>query len=277
MTYKKIIPVFLVALAVLVTGFIAVDYVNTQARAEIDLTKKELKAIEADKEALKGEIGILKDENKELKEELEYSLSNDAADLFEYRDLVEVRELDSSIEVELIYATPDNFTEQILYYLEVCLLRKGTAEKLAAASAEFARDGYRLKVWDAFRPRSAQEIMFNLESDVIYVAAPAVGSNHNRGASVDVTLVDENGNELEMPTGFDNFTEEASRNYTGMSEEAKNNMDYLTEVMIRNGFEPIQSEWWHFNDIEVSSYKLIDITLEEWVNAYFISKYQQDY
>lgn len=271
--YKKTIPVFIIVLSVIAIVYFALDYVNTQASIETELLKKELTVIKAGKEALQDENENLLLQNKLLKEELENNLPVDKADIFEYKDLVEVRELDSTLEVELIYATPDNFTGQILYNLEVCLLRRDTAEKLAAANAEFARDGYRLKIWDAFRPRSAQEIMFKIESDEVYVADPAVGSNHNRGASVDVTLIDEDGNELEMPTGFDNFTEKASRNYSGMSEEAKKNMDYLTEVMIRHGFEPIRSEWWHFNDSEVRSYDLIDISLEEWVNAYFLSRF----
>ncbi len=111
--------------------------------------------------------------------------------------------------------------------------------------------------------------MWKEETDRIYVADPSVGSNHNRGASVDVTLVDQYGNDLEMPTGFDVFDETASRSYTGMSEDARKNMEYLTEVMVRNGFTPIQSEWWHFNDSEYKSYPFIDLSLEEWVNSYF--------
>jgi len=155
---------------------------------------------------------------------------------FEYEGLVEIREIDSTIEVDLKYAKPDNFTGEVLYQLEVCLLLKPTAEKLVAANAEFAEEGYRLKIWDAYRPKSAQQVMWEHSPDGVYVADPAVGSNHNRGASVDVTLVDQNGRELEMPTGFDEFTEEASRNYPDMPEEARQNMEYLTEVMVRNGF-----------------------------------------
>ncbi len=193
--------------------------------------------------------------------------------VFEMNGLVEVRTIDPTIVVDLIYATDQNFTKQVLYNLEVCLLRKGTAEKLAAANAEFALNGYRLKVWDAYRPREAQEKMWKKESNRIYVADPSVGSNHTRGAAVDVTLVDRNGNELEMPTGFDVFDESASRSYTDMAEEARKNMDYLTEVMVKHGFKPIQSEWWHFNDEDLSQYDLLTITLEDWVNSYFANIY----
>jgi len=151
-----------------------------------------------------------------------------------------------------------------------------------AANAEFAEEGYRLKIWDAYRPKSAQQVMWEHGPDGVYVADPAVGSNHNRGASVDVTLVDQNGREVEMPTGFDDFTEEASRNYPDMPEEAsrnypdmpeeaRQNMEYLTEVMVRNGFSFIQSEWWHFNDADYKEYPHLDLSLEDWVNHYFSS------
>ena len=186
--------------------------------------------------------------------------------------MVEVREVDSKLVVDLIYATDKNFTKQVLYNLEICLLNKSTAEKLAAANAEFALKGYRLKVWDAFRPKSAQELMWKHTPNKKYVADPKEGSNHNRGASVDVTLVDQYGNELMMPTGFDDFTEAASRNYLHMPEEARENMEYLTEVMVRNGFTPIHSEWWHFNDTDYKSYPFLDLTLEEWANSYISYK-----
>lgn len=190
---------------------------------------------------------------------------------FQHQGLVEIRELNSTIEADLKYATADNFTGEVLYQLGVCLLLRSTAEKLVAANSEFAEKGYRLKIWDAYRPKSAQHIMWELSPDGVYVADPAVGSNHNRGTSVDVTLIDQSGNEVVMPTSFDDFTEKASRNYPGMSEEARANMDYLTDVMVRNGFSIIQSEWWHFNDADYKDYPHLDLTLEEWVNQYFDS------
>jgi len=195
-------------------------------------------------------------------------------DIFEMKGLIEVRTIDPTIVVDLIYATDQNFTDQVLYKVEVCLLARGTAEKLAAANAEFARNGYRIKVWDAYRPREVQVTMWENQADGVYVADPSVGSNHNRGAAVDLTLVDLNGSELEMPTKFDVFDETASRNYSGMTDEARKNMDYMTEVMTRNGFKPIQAEWWHFNDEDLNKYDFLAITLEEWVNGYFAHIYK---
>ncbi len=227
-------------------------------------------------EEMRQKINELQIRNKELKEEviaLEEKLSAtrlyDEDELFVYKDLVNVSDLDPTIVVELRYATENNFTQQKLYPFELCLLRKSTAEKLAAVQAEVREDGYRLKIWDAYRPMGVQEKLWEVVSDPIYVANPALGSNHNRGAAVDITLVDEDGEELIMPTGFDDFSEQASRNYPNIPEEAEKNMNYLTEVMIRNGFTPIQSEWWHYNDEDIQDYDLLDVSFEEYAEQYF--------
>ncbi len=212
--------------------------------------EQELVSVRAEKAALKERTGV-------------------EEGIFTMKGLVEVRDLCSGLEVELKYATEDNFTGRRLYPVEVCLLREETAKKLAAANAEFMADGYRLKIWDAYRPLSVQEALWEQKPDPVYVADPETGSNHNRGAAVDVTLVDEEGRELEMPTGFDVFTAEASRSYPDMSSEARENMEYLTEVMVKNGFTPIESEWWHFNDADVAEYAIIDLDLEDFVAGYF--------
>ena len=211
----------------------------------------------------------LKEKIKTLEEKLVLSSLPDEDKLFTFNDLVKVRDVDPTILVDLRYASENNFTEQQLYPFELCLLRKSTAEKLATVQAEVKKDGYRLKIWDAYRPLGVQEKLWEVVSDPIYVADPAVGSNHNRGAAVDVTLVDENDEELIMPTGFDDFTERASRSYSDIPEEAEKNMNYLTDVMVRNGFTPIQSEWWHFNDENIQEYDLLDVSFEEFVEEYF--------
>ncbi len=211
----------------------------------------------------------LEDEITALEEKLKDANLPDQDELFIFNDLVKVRDIDSTILVDLRYATENNFTEQKLYPFELCLLRKSTAEKLAAVQAEVKEDGYRLKIWDAYRPLGVQEKLWEVVPDPIYVADPAVGSNHNRGAAVDVTLVDINGEELVMPTGFDDFSERASRSYSDLPEEAEKNMNYLTDAMVRNGFTPIQSEWWHFNDADIQDYDLLDVSFEEFVEKYF--------
>lgn len=143
------------------------------------------------------------------------------------------------------YATTDNFTRKKLYDSPQALLRRGSADKLKKVADEVAKNGFLLKLWDAYRSPSAQFKMWNLVPDSNYVANPYKGySNHSRGSAIDLTLVDLEGNEITMPTGFDNFTAAAAR--TNENANAK----YLEKVMVKYGFKPLATEWWHFDDIE---------------------------
>jgi D-alanyl-D-alanine dipeptidase len=181
----------------------------------------------------------------------------------EVSGLVRITDMDDKLVVDLRYATENNFTKKGIYPSAVCLLQKATAEKLIKANKEFAKRGLRLKIWDAYRPVYVQQIFWDLVGDPRFVADPKKGSKHSRGIAVDVTLVDKDGNEIEMPTGFDDFSVKASRSHKGNSKEAQQNMEYLTEVMKRNGFVTISSEWWHYEDSDRDKYKELDIRLEE--------------
>ena len=184
----------------------------------------------------------------------------------EVAGLVRVGDIDPTVVVDLKYATEDNFTHRRVYPVSVCLLRKETAQKLAAANAEFAKDGYRIKVWDAFRPLYVQKIFWDLVPDSRYVADPnAGGSRHNRGGAVDITLVDKEGRELEMPSAFDDFSEKASPTNPAMSEQAKKNVAYLEGAMVRSGFQVYEHEWWHFDDSDWKDYPLVDVPLEQFL------------
>jgi D-alanyl-D-alanine dipeptidase len=101
--------------------------------------------------------------------------------------------------------------------------------------------------------------MWEVLPDSNYVANPAKGSRHNRGAAVDLTLVDRNGKELEMPTGFDDFTERAHRNYSGGSAQALKNRQLLEDVMKKYGFIPLATEWWHFDAPGWDKFSILDV------------------
>ncbi|WP_426350011.1 M15 family metallopeptidase [Alloiococcus sp. CFN-8] len=170
--------------------------------------------------------------------------------------------LDKNLVIDLKYATQDNFTGQVVYPTAIAVLRTETAEKLAAANRELMALGYRIKVWDAYRPVSVQVIFWDLVQDSRYVANPYKGGSiHNKGSAVDITLVDSSGKEVEMPSGFDDFSERASRNNPNMSSEARKNMQLLTDIMVKHGFTYIDSEWWHFNDSNAKKYDIVDIDL----------------
>ena len=175
--------------------------------------------------------------------------------------LVDVRAVVADIETYLIFATPDNFTGRTLYARDVPLLQEGTAEKLRAAQEIFAQDGYRIKLYDAYRPSGVSGTLFSIIRDSRYIA-PAGTSMHNRAAAVDITLVDADGNELEMPSPMHTFNRSSHRD-SSMSAEARRNMNYMTSVMRQSGFTTIQSEWWHFNDSQASRYPPLDFSFAE--------------
>ena len=181
-----------------------------------------------------------------------------------YNGLVAVADVDASFVIDLHYAKDTNFTGKKIYPSETCLLQKDTLRKLINANNEFKQYGYRLKIWDAYRPYDVQKHLWSIVSDSRFIANPYYhGSRHNRGAAVDITLVDGQGHELEMPTGFDNFTTASYRNSTSMSSTAKKNMDLLTSVMVKHGFKTIETEWWHFDDSNADSYPLLNVQFED--------------
>ena len=167
-------------------------------------------------------------------------------------DFVRVLDYLPEAEIDLRYTTIDNFTGQVIYDFEDAYLRYGTLKKLIAASEILNEAGYGIKIWDAFRPVSAQAALFEVHPDPNVVSHPVTGYRaHCRGNAVDMTLVDlSTGEELPMPTGFDDFTALADRNYSDCDPTLATNAQLLEQVMSECGFKPLQTEWWHFTDTD---------------------------
>ncbi len=164
-------------------------------------------------------------------------------------DFVDVRLYIPELFVELRYATTNNFTGEKIYDFEEAYLRYSTVMKLQKICEILKEEGYYLKIWDAFRPASAQYKLWEVFPDPNYVANPERGySAHSRGNTLDVTLVDAWGNDVPMPSDFDDFSEAANRDYSECSEEAEKNAKLLQYVMEKNGFKGYWGEWWHFSD-----------------------------
>ena len=161
-------------------------------------------------------------------------------------DFVRLKDLSPDFVYELKYATPDNFLKQAVYDCGECYLRKSTAEALVKANEAFKQLGYRIKLFDCYRPLSVQKKMWKILPGTHYVANPAKGSKHNRGAAVDLTLVDAQGKELNMGTPFDFFGKEAHHSYTEHSKEVLENRKLLKETLDKYNFKSIYSEWWHY-------------------------------
>lgn len=148
---------------------------------------------------------------------------------------------------DMKYATEDNFLKAKVYDCAECLLRLKTVKALVAANKDFIKKGYKIKLYDCYRPLSIQKKMWEIVSNPKYVADPKKGSIHNRGGAVDISLVDLNGKELDMGTTFDFFGPEAGHNYIKFSKQVLANRKFLKKVMIQNGFNSFDSEWWHYN------------------------------
>lgn len=164
-------------------------------------------------------------------------------------ELVPVEQYIPGIAVELKYATVDNITGRAVYDFTVPYLRYRTVKKLARVQERLLEQGYSLKIWDAFRPTTAQFDLWEAMPDSRYIANPYRGySDHSRGNCVDITLVTAGGEEISMPTGFDDFTALADRNYSDLSGQALENVQMLEDAMVAAGFVPYSAEWWHFTD-----------------------------
>lgn len=160
---------------------------------------------------------------------------------------VNLKNYSSDFVYDMKYASSDNFLKAKVYECAECYLRFKTAQALIAANQKFRKKGYRIKLFDCYRPLDIQKKMWEIVSNPEYVADPKKGSIHNRGCAVDITLVRETGEELDMGTPFDFFGIEASHSYDNLSDEVKQNRKLLRRIMTRFGFRTFESEWWHYN------------------------------
>lgn len=165
-------------------------------------------------------------------------------------EYVLVKKYMPDIYVELMYATDNNFTGVRIYDFTDAYLRYGTVKKLANVQKELKEQGYRLKIWDAYRPFEAQQKLWEVYPDPNYVANPANGmKKHNLGGTVDITMVAADGSVISMPTEFDDFSLKADRDYSDIEdEEAVKNVMILQNAMENNGFTGYQGEWWDYSD-----------------------------
>ena len=166
-------------------------------------------------------------------------------------NLVDIREVDPTIQVDLYYKTGKNITGAPLYPADLPpLLTPGTARRLAFANRLVAKQGFYLKIWDAYRPPRAQRALYEASGrNDLYVANPDnAPSQHSCGTAVDLTLVRQDGREAKMPTGMDAFTQAAASDYQHPDPEVRRNLAILQRAMSDAGFYPLPAEWWHYID-----------------------------
>ncbi len=172
-------------------------------------------------------------------------------------DMVPLARYLPEVILDIRYATTDNFTGQVIYADSSPLLRYGTVQKLRAVCDRLADKGYRLVIWDAWRPAAAQWKLWSICPDATYVSDPNKGySSHTRGGTVDVSLVRMDGSFVEMPTDFDDFSAAADLDFSDVSAQAAEHATLLQQVMTDCGFRPYRAEWWHFTDTD--SYAVLE-------------------
>lgn len=160
--------------------------------------------------------------------------------------LIEITPTTHCVDIDLVYATPRNLTGKPIYTAAHCLLLEPAEAALRRAVALARNVGTTLRIFDAYRPPQAQQVLWDFLPDPTYIADLSRGSNHSRGTALDVTLVDANGDELDMGTGFDAMTIESEHFHPGLPEHVQRNRMLLLGVMHVAGFTHIKSEWWHY-------------------------------
>jgi D-alanyl-D-alanine dipeptidase len=187
---------------------------------------------------------------------------------FRDSDLVEITKLDPSIRLDIRYATTNNFLRRPVYTQARAFLQRPAAEALVRANRALKAKGYGVLVYDGYRPWSVTKIFWDSvtdkEREIEFVANPKKGSRHNRGCAVDLSLFDlATGREVEMPSGYDEFTERAFPTYAGGTREARARRDLLKAAMEAEGFTVYPAEWWHFDYQDWKQYRIQDIRFEQ--------------
>ena len=179
--------------------------------------------------------------------------------------MVDLHKTIPNLTLDLKYASTDNFMHKKLYpATQTTFLRKPAADALKNVVNDLKKMNLGIKIFDAYRPYSVTEKMWEKVKDNRYAADPAQGSGHNRGISVDLTLIDlVTKKELPMPTGFDNFSDTAHEDFMDLPMQIINNREILKSVMGNNGFIALSTEWWHFYLPDANSYELLDLSFAE--------------
>lgn len=170
--------------------------------------------------------------------------------------LVEINETTHPIIMDMRYASTNNFTGQVIYNNPLCLIHTDALVLFEKAIDLAAKQGCKFKVFDAFRPQAAQEALWNICPNDMYIMPPAKGSVHTRGVAIDLTLIDSNGVELDMGTPFDDFTEQ-SHHGISLPADIEQNRYLLLGIMMTAGFDFYRNEWWHYQMFNPREYELI--------------------
>jgi len=180
--------------------------------------------------------------------------------------LVELNTLDKTIKLDIRYATDNNFVGKKVYPEARAFLQKPAAKAVRRVHKELKKRGLGLVIFDGYRPWTITKLFWEVtpEDKRKFVANPEKGSKHNRGCAVDLSIYDlKTGELIDMPSGYDEFTERASPNYAGGTDLQRANRDMLRKLMEAEGFTVNPNEWWHFDYKDWEQYAIYDISFDE--------------
>jgi zinc D-Ala-D-Ala dipeptidase len=178
------------------------------------------------------------------------------------KKMVELKSMIPGIAYDLRYASTNNFMRRLMYpaCTNSTFLRMPSAAALLNVQKELNESGWGLKIYDAYRPYSVTVKFWELVKDERYVANPSKGSGHNRGTTVDLTIINlKTGKELNMGTDFDNFSDTAHHSFTQLPEEVLQNRILLKSTMEKYEFKAYNEEWWHYSLAGAGRFELLDI------------------
>ena len=167
-----------------------------------------------------------------------------------HKKLVDLKKLDDEFQLDIRYASTNNFMRSKFYKNERAFFNISAADRLIEAKNELKELGYGIIIYDAYRPWFVTKMFWEGTPENLkhFVANPENGSSHNKGCAIDIGLYDiETGESIVMISGYDEFTERAYPNYMGGSKKQRDIRDMLIQVMERNDFTVYEYEWWHFN------------------------------
>lgn len=180
--------------------------------------------------------------------------------------LIELITLDKTIKLDVRYATDNNFMGRKVYPEARVFLQKPAAKAVVRVHKKLKKQGLGLVIYDGYRPWTVTKLFWNTVAPEqrTFVADPATGSKHNRGCAVDLGIFDlKTGVAIPMPSAYDEFTDRASPNYDGGTEEERRNRDLLRSLMEKEGFIVNSEEWWHFDYKDWEDYAIYDISFAE--------------
>ena len=173
-------------------------------------------------------------------------------------NFVKVNKKKLDVEIDLRYSTKNNFTKEKVCFSKDCYIHKVAYENLAMTIEIAKKIELRMKIFDAYRPVYVQRKLWDFFPDANFIAPPEKGSPHSRGVAIDLTLINSNGEELDMGTDFDEFSKLSYHGSLEISKKAYKNRTLLLGIMTDAGWDFFRNEWWHYQLFNSKKYPIVD-------------------